>query len=95
MALAQKEDEQDFRQMWIEAQNRFEKTTKKSLVQKNNRSLDDVLRELDKRFNTEDAQQDGAQRRLKELASNLLTYIDLLGGIAAQGANIVYVPANL
>ena len=95
MALAQKEDEQDFRQMWTEAQNRFEKTTKMSLVQKNNRSLDDVLRELDKRFNTDDAQEGGAQRRVKELASNVLTFIKLLGGIAAQGASIVFGPANL
>ena len=95
MALAQKEDEQDFRQMWIEAQNRFEKTTKKSLVQKNNRSLDDVLKELDKRFNTDDAQEDDAQRHIKVLTSNLLTFIELLGGIAAQGASIVFGPANL
>lgn len=71
MALAQKEDEQDFRQMWIEAQNKFEKTTKKSLVQNYNRSLDDVLRELDRRFNTDDAQEGGAQRRVKELALGL------------------------
>ena len=95
MALARKEDEQDFRQMWIEAQHRFEKTTKKSLVQKTNRSLDDVLRELDKRFNTDDAEEGGAQRCVKELASNVLTFIDLLGGIAAQGASIVFGPANL
>ena len=95
MALAQKEDEQDFRQMWIEAQDRFEKITKKSLVQKSNRSLDDVLRELDKRFNTDNAQEGGAQRRVKDLASNVLTFIDLLGGIAAQGASMVFGPANL
>lgn len=95
MALAQKEDEQDFQQMWIEAQNRFKKTTKKSLDQRNNRSLDDVLRELDKRFNTDDAQEGGAQHRVKELASNVLTFIELLGGIAAQGASIVFGPANL
>ena len=95
MELAQKEDEQDFRQMWIEAQKRFEKTTKKSLVQTNSRSLDDVLRELDKRFSTDDAQEGGAQRRVKELASNVLTFIQLLGGIAAQGASLVFGPANL
>ena len=95
MALAQKEDEQDFRHMWIEAQNRFEKMTKKSLVQKNIRSLDDVLRDLDKRFKTDDAQEGGARRRVKELASNVLTFIELLGGIAAQGASIVFGPANL
>ena len=95
MAPVQKEDEQDFSQMWTEAQNRFEKTTKKSLIQKNNRSLDDALRELDKRFNTDDAQEGGAQRRVKELASNVLTFIELLGGIAAQGASMVFGPANL
>ena len=95
MALAQKEDDQGFDHMWMEAQNRFEKTTKKSLVQKNNRNLDDVLKDLDKRFNSDDPQEGGTQRRVKELASNVLTFIELLGGIAAQGASIVFGPANL
>lgn len=95
MALAHKADDQGFDQMWIEAQNRFEKTTKKSLVQRNSPKLEDVLKDLDKRFNSEDPQEGGTQRRVKELALNVLTFIQLLGGIAAQGASIVFGPANL
>ena len=68
--------------MWIEARVRFKDTTKKSLVQSNNRTLDDVLKELDKRFNVYDPYEGGKCQRFKELASNVLTFIQLLGGIA-------------
>lgn len=54
MPLANGDDEQTFKQMWKEARIRFEETTKKTLVQSKNRSLDDVLKELDKRFNGND-----------------------------------------
>lgn len=94
--MAKQEDEQTFKEMWKEARIRFEETTKKSLVQSNNRSLDDVLRELEKRFNAPTIDENRQkQQRVKELASNVLKFIQLLGGIAAQGASAVFGPANM
>lgn len=93
--MADNVGEQTFKQMWLEARIRFEETTKKSLVQSKNQSLDGVLRELDMRFNDHSAEDGSKKRRMKELASNVLTFIELLGGIAAQGASIVFGPANL
>ena len=88
-------EEQGFKQMWVEARFRFEETTKKSLVQSRNHTLDDVLKDLDQKFNGNDTNEGAKQQRVKELASNVLTFIKLLGGIAAQGASMVFGPANL
>ena len=93
--MANQEDEQTFKEMWKEARIRFEETTNKSLVQLNNRSLDDVLRELDKRFNNPSLDENRKQQRVKEMASNVLKFIQVLGGIAAQGASAVFGPANM
>ncbi|KAI9657615.1 MAG: hypothetical protein M1821_002791 [Bathelium mastoideum] len=95
MDTPNKEDEQTFQQMWVEARTRFEATTKKSLMQSKNRSLDDVMKALDHKFNDKDPEDGGKQKRVKELAMNVLTFINLLGGIAAQGASVVFGPANL
>ena len=93
--MAEMAEEQSFEQMWKEASMRFEEKTKKSLLQSNNRSLDDVLGELESRFNTQDSNENSKQRRLKDLASNVLKFIQLLGGIAAQGASVVFGSACL
>ena len=95
MDAAIMEDEQGFKEMWIEVQTRFAQITKKSLVQSQNRSLDDVLKELDRRFNEDDRDDGRKQKRVKELATNVLTLVQLLGGIAAQGASMVFGPASL
>ncbi|KAL8822530.1 MAG: hypothetical protein Q9191_006735 [Dirinaria sp. TL-2023a] len=93
--MAMQKDEQTFKEMWKEARIKFEELTDKSLVQSKNRSLDDVLRELNKRFNPPINDENRKQQRVKELASNVLKFIQLLGGIAAQGASAVFGPANM
>ncbi|KAL8764972.1 MAG: hypothetical protein Q9194_006748 [Teloschistes cf. exilis] len=90
--MANDEDEQSFKRMWEDAQHRFEQKTNKSLVQ-HSLSLDDVLKDLDERFNDDDLDNDRKRQRVKQLASNVLKLIQLLGGIAAQGASTVFGPA--
>ena len=89
------EGEREFDQMWTEAQLRFEDTTKKPLKQAKNRSLDDVLSQLEERFNPRDPKDGAKKARIKELATNVLQFVQLLGGVAAQGASMVFGPANM
>ena len=95
MTVGMDEDELDFKRMWSEAEERFKNTTKKSLVQSRNLSLDDVLRTLDERFRNQDPDEGGKSPNFKNLALNVLKIIELLGGIAAQGASLIFGPANL
>ncbi|KAL9618543.1 MAG: hypothetical protein Q9160_006727 [Pyrenula sp. 1 TL-2023] len=95
MATPDLEVEQDFGRMWDDAQKSFKKRTKKSLRDSKTQSLDDVLEELEKRFNENDPTNGSKQKRVKEAISNVLKIIQLLGGIAAQGACVVFGPANL
>ena len=89
------EGEQSFAQMWEDAQVRFEKTTNKSFKQAKNQRLGDVLAQLDQHFNPRDPKDGGKKARIKELVTNVLKFVQLLGGIAAQGASMVFGPANI
>ena len=95
MAIAGAEDEKSFEQMWLDAQNRFEEKTGQALLRSENQSLDQVLIELDKHFNARDSENGSKNKRIKESASNVLKLIELLCGIAAQGASAVFGPATL
>ncbi|KAL9594253.1 MAG: hypothetical protein Q9219_007134 [cf. Caloplaca sp. 3 TL-2023] len=95
MESADMEDEKDFKQMWTDAQIRFQKRTKRSLAEPGGRSLDHMLKELDERLGAHDPQENDKQQRVKRLASNVLAFVQLLGGIAAQAASIVFGPADL
>lgn len=87
-------DQQQFRQMWDDAQIRFKEKTKMTL-RPNDLSLDDVLRLLDKRLNADDPVENDKQDRIKRLTSNMLKIIEIFGGVAAQGASIMFSPAGL
>lgn len=95
MATTDGKGGQIFTRMWEEAQSRFEAITKTKLVQENIKTLDDVLTELETRFNGNNAKNGHKQRRVKELVSNVLVLIQVLGGITAQGASAVFGPTNL
>ncbi|OQV03546.1 hypothetical protein CLAIMM_08579 [Cladophialophora immunda] len=88
--------EQSFKQMWDEAEERFVKITKKPLRSSPKKSLNDVIQDLENRYNESGPADDERNKpRAKELVENVLNCIKLLGGIAAQGASIVFGPANL
>lgn len=95
MTITKPEDEESFKRMWVEAQIRFEEKTGQGLLRSKNQSLDQVLVELDKHFNAHDSDNGGRNQRIKELASNVLNFIELLCGVAAQGASAVFGPATL
>ncbi|MCJ1334433.1 hypothetical protein MMC10_011143 [Thelotrema lepadinum] len=88
-------DEQSFKQMWIDARIRFQDLTKKSLTESTNRGLDDMLDLVETRFDMNDPDTGSKQKHIKELASNVLKFVQILGGIAAQGASMVFGPATL
>ena len=81
--------------MWEDAKARFEKITSKNPTPTKPQSLEDVLTELDNYFNPSDTGDDSRMRRVKETAVNVLQLINLLGGVAAQGASMVFGPANM
>ena len=89
------EDVQEFREMWMDARNKFEEQTQLSLSQSNAWTLERVEGELNKRFDEKEPETGPKQKRLKGLVTNVLSFIKLLGGIAAQGASMVFGPANL
>lgn len=95
MASADIIEDQSFKQMWIDAQIRFENTTGHNLMQSKNQSLDDVLIVLDKHFNPQDSDSTGKKKRIKDLVFNVLGFLQLLCGIAAQGVSAVFGPATL
>ena len=95
MAAVDTREEQSFRRMWIEGQIRFEVITGQKLIQSKNRSLDDVLIVLDKHFNAEDSESSSKKKRIKDVVFNVLGFVQLLCGIAAQGVSAVFGPATL
>ena len=88
-------DEQAFKQMWVDARIRFQDLTKRSLIESTDRSLDDIVNLIDQKFDQSDPETHSKKKRIKELASNVLKFIDILGGIAAQGASMVFGPATM
>ncbi|KAL8831997.1 MAG: hypothetical protein Q9170_005059 [Blastenia crenularia] len=101
--MADEEEEKQFQQLWTDAKIRFEKKTKRSLEQSKistlgqaqTASLDDVLKGLDESKDGHDAKKGEKHQRFKTAAFNVLNFISLLGGIAAEGASVVFGPANL
>ncbi|KIW88431.1 uncharacterized protein Z519_11000 [Cladophialophora bantiana CBS 173.52] len=86
--------EQSFKQMWDDAEQRSLKITKTSLRSSPKKSLNDVVQELETRYNESDSANDERNKpRAKELVENVLSCIKLLGGIAAQGASVVRIRA--
>lgn len=81
--------ELSFKEMWEKAELRFQKITNKSLRASKKKSLNDVIKDLETRYADEDSDGESAKDRAKELIGNVLSCINLLGGIAAQGASIV------
>lgn len=79
--------------MWEAAQLRFRKATKKSLTTP--LSFDQALSNLDRRLNPQDSKDGEKHKKMKAAAGNVITFVQLLGGLAAQGASIVFGPANM
>ncbi|KAM6485833.1 hypothetical protein HDV62DRAFT_403210 [Trichoderma sp. SZMC 28011] len=84
------------RGMWDEAGRRFRARTEKSLDLKPPKSIDDIRDMIERRYDpSSPAESDGGHERAKRIGLNILSCIKLLGGVAAQGAELVFQPAGV
>ena len=93
--VGQERSELTLGEMWTEAQDRFEKTTSKGLRTSPARRLDDVIKLLETKYVVKSPDEAEQKNRTRRAVHNVLNCVQILGGIAAQGASIVFGPANL
>ncbi|KAK3319420.1 nacht and tpr domain-containing protein [Apodospora peruviana] len=86
-------------EMWDDVESRFEKLAGKPLRSKGTTSLDDCKAQIAKLQRPADADTAPAKRsgtaKTKSFAMDMLHCVKLLGGVAAQGASIVFPPSRL
>ncbi|KAH8692976.1 hypothetical protein BGW36DRAFT_362518 [Talaromyces proteolyticus] len=90
--------EEELKKMWEEAEREFNQLTRKNLRTDHEKGLDDVLQEFERKYQPpQGGKQSGlvSKEKIKKTIANVLNCIQLLGGIAAQGASIVFGPATL
>jgi hypothetical protein len=76
--------------MWEEARGRFLARTQNSLDFKPPKSIDDIREMIERRYDpSSPADSDGSHERAKQIGLNILSCLKLLGGVAAQGAELV------
>ncbi|EHK18004.1 uncharacterized protein TRIVIDRAFT_122489, partial [Trichoderma virens Gv29-8] len=84
------------RGMWDEAGKRFLARTQKSLDLKPPKNIDDIREMIERRYDpSSPADSDGSHERAKRIGLNILSCLKLLGGVAAQGAELVFQPAGV
>ncbi|KAI9654642.1 MAG: hypothetical protein M1821_005849 [Bathelium mastoideum] len=95
MASSTEENELNLTQMWEQAQIRFEQKTRKSLKRTQIRNLDEAIELLNQKLEVQDSETKSKWHHIKTSAINVLKFIELLGGIAAQGASMVFGPVTM
>jgi fungal STAND N-terminal Goodbye domain len=82
--------EPELRAMWEDAEQNFKTKTAKKLGRAGDaKTLDDVIREMESRKVEDDSDGGKIKNRAKDIGQKVLNCIQLLGGIAAQGASMV------
>ncbi|KAI3579340.1 hypothetical protein IWW34DRAFT_739131 [Fusarium oxysporum f. sp. albedinis] len=95
MASSGKED-LTMEQLWDEAAERFLARTGKGLNRKPPMTIDDVRKQIESRTDpTTDIDAANTLKHKKDIGLNILECLKLLGGIAAQGASVVFQPATV
>ncbi|KAK1244073.1 hypothetical protein MKX08_002211 [Trichoderma sp. CBMAI-0020] len=88
--------EPSIQDMWEEVRGRFLARTQNSLDFKPPKTIDDVRQMVEHRYDpTSPADSDDNHKRVKEISLTILSCLKLLGGVAAQGAEIVFQPASM
>ncbi|KAF4341851.1 Nacht and tpr domain protein [Fusarium beomiforme] len=83
-------------QLWDEAARRFEDRTRQGLHPKPPITLDDVRQQIESRpESATDVDDVSSIKHKKEIGLNILECLRVLGGIAAQGASVVFQPASI
>ena len=74
-------------ELWSSAEKRFQERTKKTLRNTVRKNLDDVIHDLNARYNGDgDIEKKGRKGRVPVVVKDVLVFIKLLTGIAANGA---------
>src|SRR4051812_3426643 len=82
--------EPNLQEMWEEAERNFEKITSKKLRPAGApKTLNDVVREMESKEVENDSDGTKIKTRVTQLGQRVVKCIQLLGGIAAQGAAMV------
>ncbi|KAI7768372.1 hypothetical protein LZL87_012456 [Fusarium oxysporum] len=83
-------------QLWDEVAERFLARTGKGLNRKPSMTIDDVRKQIESRTDpTTDIDAANTLKHKKDIGLNILECLKLLGGIAAQGASVVFQPATV
>lgn len=92
--------ELELREMWNEAEIEFNRLTRRNLRTDREKKLEDVIDEFERKYQPpppEPGKRSSTERKQKIQGTILkvLQCVQLLGGLAAQGASIVFGPATL
>lgn len=87
--------EQTLPELWKEAETRFQRITGKPLKLTPPKTLEDMRKEIESQQTEDVAKEDGKTRVAKDFSMTALQCLKLLGGVAAQGAALVFGPADL
>jgi len=81
--------------MWQDAEREFSQMTRKNLRADPEKRLEDVLQELERKYQPEEGKEPSTKAKIRDSIGKILSCVQLLGGLAAEGASIVFGPATL
>ncbi|KAJ5950320.1 Tetratricopeptide-like helical [Penicillium vulpinum] len=94
MATVQDEGEYNLQKAWDKACTSFAQTTKVDLTKAPKFSVDEVLDQIRGKQDDDD-EKNNKYKAAKDAIGKTLKFVMLLGGIAAEGASMVFAPAGL
>lgn len=80
--------ESSMEEMWRDATSRFNERTGMNVNMRPPKTLDDCIRELEKSGFPEESEGKSGKEKLQDYGINILRCLKLLGGVAAQGADM-------
>ncbi|KAJ5924059.1 hypothetical protein N7466_008246 [Penicillium verhagenii] len=94
MSSEMTEEEYNLQEVWDRVCASFAQTTKIDLTTKPKYSVDQVLEQIRAKQSGDD-EQNSKYRAAKDVIQKTLKFVTVLGGIAAQGASMVFAPSSL
>ncbi|KAJ5097682.1 hypothetical protein N7456_008403 [Penicillium angulare] len=94
MSITEIEDDYNIQEAWNRACGAFAQTTKVDLTTSPKFTVDEVLDQIHAKQD-EDDEKHNKFRVAKDVIGKTLKFITVLGGIAAQGASMVFAPSSL
>ncbi|KAJ5437885.1 uncharacterized protein N7458_008883 [Penicillium daleae] len=94
MSAVEIEDDYNIQEAWNRACGAFAQTTKVDLITSPKFTVDEVLDQIRSKQD-EDDEKNNKFKVAKDVIGKTLAFITVLGGIAAQGASMVFAPSSL